>query len=48
MAEVRNEINEDVVRNPYENYTNRLLDVEKAKNVMMHYYRTKFEHKMLF
>ena len=32
-----NEIDADVVRNLYENYTNRLQDVKKAKGVMTRY-----------
>ena len=31
------EIDADVVRNLYENYTNHLLDVKKAKGVMTRY-----------
>ena len=44
---IRNEIDPDVVRNLYENYTKRLLDVKEAKGVMTRYQRTKFELRML-
>ena len=37
VCEIWNEIDADVVRNLYENYTNRLLDVKKAKGVMTRY-----------
>ena len=37
VYEIWNEINPDVVRTLYENYTNRLLDVKKAKGVMTRY-----------
>ena len=35
--EVKCEIDPDVVRNLYENYTTRLIDVKKANGVMMRY-----------
>ena len=34
VSGIWNKIDADVVRNQYENYTNRLLDVKKAKGVM--------------
>ena len=37
VYEIWNEIDADVVRNLYENYANRLLDVKKAKGVMTRY-----------
>ena len=37
VYEIWNEIDADVVRNLYENYTNRLLDVKNAKGVMTRY-----------
>ena len=37
MYEIWNEIDANVVRNLYENSTNRLLDVQKAKGVMTRY-----------
>ena len=37
VYEIWNEIDADVERNLYENYTNRLLDVKKAKGVMTRY-----------
>ena len=37
VYEIWNEIDADVVRNLYENYRNRLLDVKKAKGVMTRY-----------
>ena len=37
VYEIWNEIDADVVRNLYENYTHRLLDVKKAKGVMASY-----------
>ena len=37
VYEIWNEIDADVVRNLYENYTNRLLDVKIAKGVMTRY-----------
>ena len=37
VYEIWNEIDADVVRNLYENYTTRLLDVKKAKGVMTRY-----------
>ena len=37
VYEIWNEIDADVVRNLYENYKNRLLDVKKAKGVMTRY-----------
>ena len=37
VYEIWNEIDPDVVRNLYENYANRLLDVKKAKGVMTRY-----------
>ena len=37
VYEIWNEIDADVVRNLYENYTNRILDVKKAKGLMRSY-----------
>ena len=37
VYEIWNEIDADVVRNLYENYLNRLLDVKKAKGIMTRY-----------
>ena len=37
LHEIRNEIEADVERNLYENYTNRLLDVKKAKGLVTRY-----------
>ena len=37
VYDIWNEIDADVVRNLYKNYTNRLLDVKKAKGVMTRY-----------
>ena len=37
LYEIWNEIDVEVVRNPYENYTNRLLDVKRDKGVMTRY-----------
>ena len=37
VYEIWNEIDADVVRNLYEDYTNRLLDVKKTKGVMTRY-----------
>ena len=37
VYEILNEIDADVVRTQYENYTNRLLDVKKTKGVMTRY-----------
>ena len=37
VYEIWIEIDPDAVRNMYENYTNRLLDVKKTKDVMTRY-----------
>ena len=37
LYEIWNKIDADVVRNLYENYTNRLPDVKKAKGIMTRY-----------
>ena len=37
LYEICNEIDAEVVRNLYENYIYRLLDVKKAKSVMTRY-----------
>ena len=37
VYDIWNEIDADIVRNLFENYTNRLLDVKKAKGVMTRY-----------
>ena len=37
LYEIWNEVDAEVVRNMYKNYTNRLLEVKRAKGVMMRY-----------
>ena len=37
VYEIWNELDADVVRNLYENYTNHLLDVKKSKGLMTCY-----------
>ena len=37
LYETWNEVDADVVRNLYENYTNHLIDIKMAKGVMTRY-----------
>ena len=37
VAEIWNDIDDELVRNLYEKYTNHLLDVKRAKCVTRHY-----------